>query len=132
MTYPWFQVKEPEVNEDEEVDIVNVEKDSAFSDSDMTQDELCFLPAVPCPDILEQQDKCVEISSKMINNNNSGSPLSEEAGVNGRTTNHASSPLEGNILLAFVFYCMYVGWVHSIYIYCFLCYPTKKNPWLNF
>lgn len=105
MTYLWFQVKEPEINEDEEVDIVNVEKDSAFSDSDMSQDELCFLPAIPCPDVLEQQDKCVEISSKMIDNNNSGSPLSEEAGANGRTTNHASSPMEGNISLAFVFSC---------------------------
>ncbi|XP_038893423.1 protein RBL [Benincasa hispida] len=88
------KVKEPDVNEDEEVDIINVEKDSAFSDSDASQDELCFLPAIPCPDIIEQQDKCVEISSKMIDNNNSGSPLSEEAGVNGRTTNHASSPME--------------------------------------
>ncbi|XP_022968172.1 protein RBL-like isoform X1 [Cucurbita maxima] len=88
------KVKELDVNEDEEVDIVNVEKDSAFSDSDASQDELCFLPAIPCPDIVEQHDKCVEISSKMIDDDNSGSPLSEEAAVNGRTTNHASSPLE--------------------------------------
>ena len=100
MTYLLFQVKELDVNEDEEVDIVNVEKDSAFSDSDASQDELCFLPAIPCPDIVEQHDKCVEISSKMIDDDNSGSPLSEEAAVNGRTTNHASSPLEGNIYLA--------------------------------
>lgn len=93
-------MKEPDVNEDEEVDIITVEKDSAFSDSDASQDELCFLPSIPCPDVTEQQDKCIEISSKMIDNNNSGSPLSEEAGVNGRTTNHASSPMEGKISVA--------------------------------
>ena len=129
MTDPWFQMKEPDVNEDEEVDIVNVEKDSAFSDSDASQDELCFLPAIPCPDIIEQQDKCIEISSKMIENNNSGSPPSEEAGVNGRTTNHASSPLEGNNSLAqlIVFSSNVCCWVHTIYISCFVCYPTKRT-----
>ncbi|KAJ6697508.1 hypothetical protein OIU85_003837 [Salix viminalis] len=87
------KVKESDINEDDDVDIVTVEKD-AFSDSDMSQEELCFLPANPCPDVPEQQDKCVGSSSKLMGSNNSGSPLSEEAGQNGQAMNHASSPLE--------------------------------------
>uniref|UniRef100_A0A2P2QU15 Uncharacterized protein MANES_13G078700 n=1 Tax=Rhizophora mucronata TaxID=61149 RepID=A0A2P2QU15_RHIMU len=87
------KAKESDVNEDDEVDIVTVEKD-AFSDSDMSQEELCFLPAVPCPDVPEQQDKCLTSSSKLINSNHSGSPLSEEPAQNGQVTNHESSPLE--------------------------------------
>ncbi|GAV74696.1 WD40 domain-containing protein [Cephalotus follicularis] len=87
------KVKESDINEDEEVDIVTVEKDT-FSDSDMSQEELCFLPAIPCPDVREQQDKCVGSSSKLIDSNHSESPLSEEAGLNGKATNNAASPLE--------------------------------------
>ncbi|KAJ9170167.1 hypothetical protein P3X46_018295 [Hevea brasiliensis] len=86
------KVKESDANDDEEVDIVTVEKD-AFSDSDMSQEELCFLPADPCPDVPEQQDKCVGSSSK-LDSNHSGSPPSEGAGQNGLAVNHASSPLE--------------------------------------
>lgn len=89
-------MKEPDFNEGDEVDIVTVEKD-AFSDSDMSQGEVCFLPAIPCPDFPEQQEKCVGSSSKLMDSNQSGSPLSEEAGQNGQV-NHASSPLEGNIM----------------------------------
>jgi COMPASS component SWD1 len=98
--YLWLQVKESDINQDDEVDIVTVEKD-AFSDSDVSQEELCFLPATPCPDVLEQQDKCVGSSSKLVDSNNSGSPLSEEAEQNGQATNHASSPLEGNTMPIF-------------------------------
>jgi COMPASS component SWD1 len=98
--YLWLQVKESDINQDDEVDIVTVEKD-AFSDSDVSQEELCFLPATPCPDVLEQQDKCVGSSSKLMDSNNSGSPLSEEAEQNGQATNHASSPLEGNTMPIF-------------------------------
>ncbi|KAK0571660.1 hypothetical protein LWI29_019616 [Acer saccharum] len=87
------KVKGSDVNEDDDVDIVAVDND-AFSDSDMSQEELCFLPAIPCPDVPEQQDKCVVSSSKLIDGNNSGSPLSEEAGQNGQAVNHSSSPLE--------------------------------------
>ncbi|XP_047180676.1 protein RBL-like isoform X2 [Vigna umbellata] len=87
------KVKGPDVNEDEEVDIVSVEKDATFSDSDMSQEELCFLPATPSRDPLEQQDKCAESSSKLLDSNNTGSP-SEEAGPNGLMMNHASSLLE--------------------------------------
>ncbi|EXB97685.1 Retinoblastoma-binding protein 5 [Morus notabilis] len=88
------KAKEINANEDDEVDIVTVEKDSAFSDSDMSQDELCFLPAIPSPDMAEQQEKCIESSSKLVDSNNSGSPLSEEGEPNGGAMNHASSPLE--------------------------------------
>ncbi|XP_018855581.1 protein RBL isoform X2 [Juglans regia] len=90
------KVKESDVNEDDEVDILTLEKNSAFSDSDMSQEELCFLPAIPSPDVPERQDKCVESSSKLVDSNQSGSPLSEEAEPNGHTTNHASSPPEDN------------------------------------
>lgn len=92
-----LQVKESDVNEDDEVDIVTVDKDP-FSDSDMSQEELCFLPAIPCPDVPEQQDKCVGSSSKLIDSNHSGSPLSEENGQNGQAANNASSPLEGKFV----------------------------------
>ncbi|MED6174826.1 hypothetical protein PIB30_072729 [Stylosanthes scabra] len=87
------KVKGSDVNEDEEVDIVTTEKDPAFSDSDMSQEELCFLPATPSRDVPEQ-DKCVESSSKLVDSNNTGSPLSEEAGPNGLVANQASSPVE--------------------------------------
>lgn len=54
-----LQVKESGVNEDDEIDIVTVEKNSALSDSDMSQEEICYLPPEPIPDFPEQQDKCV-------------------------------------------------------------------------
>ncbi|XXG56978.1 hypothetical protein AAC387_Pa03g4261 [Persea americana] len=88
------KVKESDINEDEEVDIVTVEKDSAFSDSDASEEELCFLPAVPSPDVPEQQDKCVGSSSKLEDSTRSRSPLSEEAEQNGQEINMASSPAE--------------------------------------
>lgn len=87
------KVKESDVNEDDEVDIMSVEKDD-FSDSDMSQEEICFLPAIPCPDVPEQLDKCVESSSKLVDSNHSGSLLSEEAGQNGQAMNHEASPIE--------------------------------------
>ncbi|KAK6120844.1 hypothetical protein DH2020_045414 [Rehmannia glutinosa] len=88
------KVKDSDINEDEEIDIVTVEKDSAFSDSDMSQDEIRFLPADPSPDVLEPQDRHVVSISKQGNGSQSASPLSEEAGQNGHLTNHGSSPLE--------------------------------------
>ncbi|KAI4384327.1 hypothetical protein MLD38_002498 [Melastoma candidum] len=88
------KVKASDVNEDDEIDIMTVEKDSAFSDSDMSQDELCFLPVKPCPVVPEQQDKCVESSSKLPDSNHTTSPLSVEAGQDGQLTNHTPSPLD--------------------------------------
>ncbi|KAF4384746.1 hypothetical protein F8388_004053 [Cannabis sativa] len=88
------KVKESDANEDDDVDIVTVEKDSAFSDSDMSLEELCFLPAIPSPDVPEQPEKCLESLSKLVDSNNSGSPLSEDGEPNGGAMNHASSPLE--------------------------------------
>ncbi|XP_027183353.1 protein RBL isoform X2 [Coffea eugenioides] len=89
------KVKESDVNEDDEVDIMTVEKDSAFSDSDVSEEEICFLPADPTPDAPEQQDKCVGSTSKLADSAQSGSPLSDEAGQNGHAVNQSSSPLEG-------------------------------------
>ncbi|URD75467.1 WD domain, G-beta repeat [Musa troglodytarum] len=87
------KVKELVINQDEEVDILTVEKDSAFSDSDASQEELCFLPAVPFPDP-EQQDKCLGSSLKLGDSNHTGSPFSVEAAQNGQAILPASSPLE--------------------------------------
>ncbi|KAK4750286.1 hypothetical protein SAY87_027735 [Trapa incisa] len=91
------KVKESDVNEDDPIDILRVEDDSAFSDSDMSQDELCFLPAVPCPEAPEQQEKCVGSCSKVPDSNQSESPLSVEAGQNGHAANNASSPPEAMV-----------------------------------
>lgn len=93
------KVKEVDINEDEEVDIVTMEKDPAFSDSDASQEELCFLPAIPSPDVPEQQDKYLGSLSKLEESTHSGSPFSVEAGQNGQAMLPASSPLEvvGNI-----------------------------------
>ncbi|CAK8560915.1 unnamed protein product [Lathyrus sativus] len=88
------KVKGSDVDEDEEIDIMTVEKDPAFSDSDMSQEELSFLPVSPIPDVPEQQDKFLESSSKLVGSNNSGSTFSEEAVTNRHMMNHASSPVE--------------------------------------
>lgn len=94
----YLQVKESDVDEDEEVDIVTVEMDSAFSDSDMSQEEVRFLPAIPCPEVPEQQDKCVESTSKLVNSHHSASPISDEAGQNGQAMEHEASPIDGKFL----------------------------------
>ena len=90
-----WQVKESDVNQDEEVDIITVENDSTFSDSDVSHEELCFLPAIPCPDASEPQDNGIGNSVKLVDSNHSASPLSAEAGQNGHAMNHDSSPVEG-------------------------------------
>ena len=77
------------VNEDEEVDIETVEKD-AFSDSDMSVEELRYLPAEPIPDTNEEQDELKLIEARI-----SASPASEEAGQNGHVTDLVSSPQGG-------------------------------------
>ncbi|CAI9094951.1 OLC1v1030789C2 [Oldenlandia corymbosa var. corymbosa] len=89
------KVKESDVHESDDVDIMTVEKDSAFSDSDASEEELRFLPADPTPDAPEHQDKCVGSTSKLAESTQSGSPLSEEAGQNGHALNQSSSPFEG-------------------------------------
>ncbi|XP_019056979.1 PREDICTED: protein RBL isoform X2 [Tarenaya hassleriana] len=85
------KVKVTDVNEDEDVDILTVEKDP-FSDSDMSEEELRFLPAEPIPDINGQKEKGVD-STKLLETRNSASLASEEAGQNGYAANHASSPI---------------------------------------
>ncbi|CAA0831464.1 Protein RBL [Striga hermonthica] len=91
------KVKDSDINEDEEIDIVTVEKDSVFSDSDMSQDEIRFLSADPCADVVEQQDRHVVRISKQRDDSRSVSPFSEEAGQNGHLTNNESSPLEDDM-----------------------------------
>ncbi|XP_038694820.1 protein RBL-like isoform X2 [Tripterygium wilfordii] len=86
------KVKESDVDEDDEIDIMTMDNDD-FSDSDMSHEELCYLPASPCPDIPEHQDKFVGISSKLLDSNHSGSPFSE-AGQDDQAMNRATSPLE--------------------------------------
>ncbi|KAL0914007.1 hypothetical protein M5K25_017504 [Dendrobium thyrsiflorum] len=76
------KVKDYEVNEDEEVDVVNFDKDPAFSDSDASMEELCFLTAIPSPDAPEQQDKYVGSSTKVEESTHSGSPLSVDVEQN--------------------------------------------------
>lgn len=88
------KAKESEMNEDDEVDITTVE-DSSFSDSDISQEELCFLPADPCPDVSEQQEKRNGSTSKSGDIKNSDSPLSEETRGDGRAMNHDSNQTEG-------------------------------------
>ncbi|RHN40529.1 putative transcription factor WD40-like family [Medicago truncatula] len=87
-------VKVSDVNEDEDVDIITVEKDPAFSDSDMSEEELCYLPVSPIPDVPEQDDRLLDSSSKIGDSNNSGSPFSEEVVANGHMMSRASSPVE--------------------------------------
>ncbi|KAL7157856.1 hypothetical protein ABFS83_02G104200 [Erythranthe nasuta] len=93
------KVKDSGINEDEEVDIMAVEKDSTFSDSDVSHDEIRFLPADPCPDVPEQQDDRLVLSnSQLVDGSLSLSPLSEEAGQNGHLSNHESSPFEDDMV----------------------------------
>ncbi|KAJ0973779.1 hypothetical protein J5N97_015744 [Dioscorea zingiberensis] len=87
------KVKESEINEDEEVDIMTVEKDSAFSDSEASQEELCFLPSIPSPDVPEQQDKYPASLSGWRRALIQGPHFRVEAGQNGQA-HPASSPLE--------------------------------------
>ncbi|XP_020261604.1 protein RBL isoform X1 [Asparagus officinalis] len=90
------KVKELDIDVDEEVDILTVEKDSTFSDSDASQEELCFLPAVPLPDVNpeQQEDKCVASSPKVEGSNQSGYPFLIESKQNGQAILPASSPAE--------------------------------------
>ncbi|KAG9440051.1 hypothetical protein H6P81_020216 [Aristolochia fimbriata] len=90
------KVKESNTIEDEEVDILAVDKDSALSDSDLSQEELCFLPAIPSPDAPEQQEKYLGSSSQLEGCNRSRSPLSEEAEQNVQEENPGSSLFVGN------------------------------------
>ncbi|XP_073278260.1 protein RBL-like [Primulina huaijiensis] len=87
------KVKDSDINEDDEIDIVTVERDPAFSDSDMSQDEICYLPPDPSPDVTEQQDIRVLSTLKLGEIDQSTSPLSEDMEQNGHLTNHESSPL---------------------------------------
>ncbi|KAH9603149.1 hypothetical protein KSS87_018595, partial [Heliosperma pusillum] len=51
------KVEESGFNHDEEVDIITMENESMLSDSETSEEELCFLQSVPRPDTPEQQDR---------------------------------------------------------------------------
>ena len=79
------------------MDIMAVEKESSLSESEL-EEELCFLPAVPSPDVEEEiQEKCRGSSTKAGESAQSMSPLSVEAAQNENPEANllASSPMEG-------------------------------------
>lgn len=82
--------KQSDVDEDDEIDIMTAEKDTTFSDSDMSEEEVLYLPVDISPDVPEEQDKCIG----MGDSNHSGSPLSEDAEQNGQVAKYASSPID--------------------------------------
>lgn len=89
------KVKKLEMNLDDDVDILTVEKDSTFSDSDVSQDELIFLPTDPLPDVTDpQEDKGPTLSSKLDDSDNSNYPFMVEPDQNGHTMLPISSPAE--------------------------------------
>lgn len=85
-------MKQSDVNEDDEVDIMTMEKDPSFSDSDMSQEELLYLPVVLCPDVPEKQDNCVGMGDSI----HYGSPLSDDAEQNKEVMKYTSSLIDGN------------------------------------
>lgn len=58
------------------------------------------MPANPIPDVPKQQDKLLESSLILGDNNNSKSSLSQKAEPDGHLTNHVSSPVRGNFMAA--------------------------------
>lgn len=92
-----LQVKEINADEDIEVDILTMDKDSTFSDSDASEEELCFVPAMPSPDIVDPHENGVVSTSKMEESNLSGSPFSDNCELNGVATNNPNSPAEGKL-----------------------------------
>ncbi|KAF8783620.1 hypothetical protein HU200_000473 [Digitaria exilis] len=91
------EVAEVAIDEDAEVDIETSEKDTVFSDVEDSADEIVYLPAIPCPDVPDEQpEKCLESSSKLKDSNHSGSSSSMDAVQDGQAIPLASSPMEVN------------------------------------
>ena len=89
------------IDENAEIDIETYEKNTVFSDVEDSADEVVFLPAIPSPDVPDEQpEKCLGSSSKLEDSNHSGSPSSMDAVQNGQAVPQASSPMEG-ISIAF-------------------------------
>lgn len=88
------KVKDINVDEDEDVDVVTMENDLALSDSDASQEELCFLPAIPSPEVPEQEDKYPVSYSKVEESTQSGSVFTVEVAENGVEMLPASVPVE--------------------------------------
>ncbi|KAM0859487.1 hypothetical protein ACQ4PT_047160 [Festuca glaucescens] len=84
------------IDEDAYIDVETCEKNSSFSGfEEDSADEIIYLPAIPSPDVPDEQpDKCLLSSSKLEDSNHSGSPSSMDAVHNGLVIPPASSPLE--------------------------------------
>ncbi|XP_068485910.1 protein RBL-like [Phaseolus vulgaris] len=86
------EVKRSKGDEVEEGEIVenveNVEKGLDFSDSDMSQEELCFLPASPTYNVPELTDKLIRSSPESVDSNNS----SPSGDTSGEGTNRRRTP----------------------------------------
>uniref|UniRef100_A0ACD5XHR7 Uncharacterized protein n=1 Tax=Avena sativa TaxID=4498 RepID=A0ACD5XHR7_AVESA len=84
------------IDEDADIDVETCEKNSSFSDfEEGSAEEVIYLPAIPSPDVPDEQpDKCLVSSSKLEDSNHSGSPSSMDAVQNGQAIPPASSPLE--------------------------------------
>ena len=84
------------IDEDSDVDIETFEKNTMFSDVEDSVDEILFLPAIPSPDVPDEQpEKCLGSSSKLEDSNHSGSPSSMDAVQGGQAIPLVSSPMEG-------------------------------------
>ena len=79
---------------------MTVDKDNAFSDSDIFLEELCFRPATHIWNVPEKQENCLESTLNLGDNNNSRFSPSQKAEPNGHLINHASSPVERNFMVA--------------------------------
>jgi COMPASS component SWD1 len=92
-----LQAAEKMIDEDAYIDVETCEKNSSFSGfEEDSADEIIYLPAIPSPDVPDEQpDKCLVSSSKLEDSNHSGSPSSMDAVQNGLVIPPASSPLEG-------------------------------------
>ncbi|GJT01770.1 protein RBL [Tanacetum coccineum] len=93
------KVKESSINEDDEVDIITVEKDSAFSDSDISQEELRYLPAHPSPDVPEKLTESDIAGSPLSHNSNEEEiERPQESNKPGSSRSHDSSETESEKL----------------------------------
>ncbi|GJN30650.1 hypothetical protein PR202_gb18975 [Eleusine coracana subsp. coracana] len=107
----FFMEEEVIIDENAEIDIETCEKNAVFSDLEDSVDEIVHLPAIPSPDVPDEQpDKCLGSSSKLEDSNHSGSPSSMDAVQNGQAIPPASSPIEAfHVLLSICghIYCKY-------------------------
>ena len=95
-----LQAQEMMIDENVDIDVETCENNSSFGDfEEDSADEIVYLPAIPSPDVPDEQpDKCLVSSSKLEDSNHSGSPSSMDAVQNGQVIPPAESPLEGKAI----------------------------------